>query len=102
MNPSDLQARLIAVARKTPPQDRVPYAFEKRVMARLAALAPINPWAMWGRSLWRAAFACIAITFICGVWSFAAAPPGGNDESFSQSFQSAVYAPISQHVGDVW
>ncbi len=37
MNLAELQKKLIAAARANPPGDGVPYAFEKRVMALLAA-----------------------------------------------------------------
>ena len=37
MNIAELQKKLLAAARANPPGDRVPYAFEKRVMALLAA-----------------------------------------------------------------
>ena len=37
MNLAELERKLIAAARANPPSDRVPYAFEKRIMARLAA-----------------------------------------------------------------
>jgi len=40
MNASDLQTKLIEAARKEPPQDQVPYAFEKRIMAHLAGFLP--------------------------------------------------------------
>ena len=36
MNLDNLHNKLITAARATPADDRVPYAFEKRVMARLA------------------------------------------------------------------
>ena len=35
MNLAELETKLIAAARCHPPGDRVPYAFEQRVMARL-------------------------------------------------------------------
>ena len=37
MNLVELQKKLLALARTTPPDERVPYAFEKRVMAALLA-----------------------------------------------------------------
>ena len=40
MNLAELERKLIAAARANPPSDRVPYAFEKRIMARLAARSP--------------------------------------------------------------
>ena len=55
MNLAELERKLIAAARANPPSDRVPYAFEKRIMARLAARPVADGWALWARALWRAA-----------------------------------------------
>ena len=56
MNLDDLQKKLLAAARSHPPVDAVPYAFEKRIMARLGAARNVaDGWTFWGRALWRAA-----------------------------------------------
>jgi hypothetical protein len=102
MNASDLQSKLIKAARQEPPQDHVPYAFEKRIMARLAGASPLNYWALWGQPLWRAALSCVAITLLCGLWSLASAPPKDNSDSFAQAFERAVFASSDQHLEDVW
>jgi hypothetical protein len=102
MNLNKLHAKLIAVARKDAPSDHVPYAFEKRVMNRLAPLAPPTPWALWGGPLWRAAVSCMAITVLCGVWSFALHRQHDSPEAFSQAFEAAVFAPPTQHAEDAW
>jgi hypothetical protein len=102
MNLNELHDRLIDVAKKNPPSDHVPYAFEKRIMSRLASVAPLNSWALWGGPLWRAALSCMAITVVCGVWSFAAHRQADSPESFSQAFEAAVFAPPSQHAEDAW
>jgi hypothetical protein len=102
MNPSDLQTKLIRAARCEPPRDQVPYAFEKRVMARIASAAPLNPWAVWGRPLWRAALSCVAVTLLCGLWSLAATPRQESSESFAQDFERTVFASLDQHVEDAW
>jgi len=102
MNASDLQTKLIEAARKDPLQDHVPYAFEKRIMARLAGISPLNPWALWGRPLWRAAISCVVITLLCGIWSMAAAPKGDKSDNFAQAFERAVFASSDQHLEDIW
>jgi len=102
MKPSELQTKLMGAARSQPPQDHVPYAFEKRIMARLAAAAPLNPWALWGRPLWRAALSCVVITVLCGVWSLASSQPAAASDSFAQDFERTVYASLNQHVEDAW
>jgi hypothetical protein len=103
MKPSELQTKLMAAARSHPPQDHVPYAFEKRIMARIAAATPLNPWALWGRPLWRAALSCVAITVVCGLWSLASAQKAASsNDSFAQDFERTVYASLNQHVEDSW
>ena len=69
MNLAKLEEKLVAVARATPPSDRVPYAFEKRIMARLAARPVLDGCALWARALWRAAAPCVAIMLLLGAWS---------------------------------
>ena len=102
MKPSELQTKLIRAARRAPPQDHVPYAFEKRIMARLAGLSPGGPWALWGGPLWRAAFSCVAVTLLCCVWSFATAPKPDNPDTFTQAFERAVFASSDQHLEELW
>jgi len=99
MNLNELQTKLIAAAKQNPPSERVPYAFEKRIMARIAAQPAANLWALWGQPLWRAAISCVALTLLCGAWSFASVKTS-DAENFSQDFESAVFAGMNQHVED--
>ena len=59
MNFVELQKKLIAAARANVPGDRVPYAFEKRVMALLASRVAPQNLDLWVRGLWRAAVSCV-------------------------------------------
>jgi hypothetical protein len=102
MNEKDLSAKLIAAARNNPPGDHVPYAFEKRIMRQVASRPAPSAWALWGGPLWRAAIPCVAITVLCGVWSFASNWKARSAENFSQDFEAAVLAPVSQHLEDAW
>src|ERR1700744_694746 len=102
MKLNEMHDRLMALAKQNPPGDHVPYAFEKRIMSRLASLAPESPWAIWGGPLWRAALSCVAITVLCGIWSFASARPADTQETFSQAFEATVFTPPAQHVEDAW
>jgi len=72
MNLAQLERKLIAAGRAQPPDGRVPYAFEKRILARLAGRSVADRWELWARALWRAAAACAAITLLLGAWSFLA------------------------------
>lgn len=97
MNLEALQTKLISAAKANPPSDKAPYCFEKRVMANIRNMTPVSVWALWAQPLWRAALSCVAITMLCGIWSLSTI--SSNDSSdFSQDFESAVYAGLSQHV----
>jgi hypothetical protein len=100
MNIDRLRAKLIAAARKDPPSEEVPYAFEKRILARLAAAPAPDFWALWGRPLWQAALACVAITLLCGLWASMNRPD--ETANFSQQFEAAVFAPMNEHIEDAW
>ena len=51
--------------------DRVPYAFEKRVMAHIKETPQlaVNVWAQWSQSLWRTAIPCFAVMVLLAVWT---------------------------------
>lgn len=99
MNLDTLKNKLIAAAKQNPPSDHVPYAFEKRIMAHIHSLQPATVWALWGQPLWRAALGCVALTVVMGALSFDFGNAGDQD-NFSQDFESAVYAGMNQHVED--
>lgn len=105
MNLTQLQAKLLAAARKSRPSDHVPYAFEKRIMAHLTR--PITDvWALWGRALWRAALSCVAAMLLVGGWSFQTS--SSNDTTdLAEDFENTVFAgldePATPDVGeDIW
>lgn len=66
MNAERLLQKLLAAARRESPSETVPYAFEKRVMARLSGKAAPDLWAAWGRLLWWAVAPCCALMLIAG------------------------------------
>jgi len=72
MNVPELNRKLVEAARRAPLDDRVPYAFEKRVMAHLAHPAGVSRpdvWAAFIRQLWYGAAACAVVAFLLNVWS---------------------------------
>jgi len=69
MNLDQLKTELLAAARSTPPDERVPYGFEKRVMARLAAHEALDGCALWARALWKAAAPCVTVMMLLCIWS---------------------------------
>ena len=97
MNAELLQKKLVAAARANPPGDGVPYAFEKRVMALLAARAAIGDnVVLWVRGLWRAAVSCMAIALLLGAWAFFYPATNGNAVDLSQNFENTLLAAVDQ------
>jgi hypothetical protein len=96
MNIAELHKKLLAAARANPPGEQVPYAFEKRVTALLAARATTDLLASWVRGLWRAAVPCAAIALLFGAWAFyhPAALPKTDD--LSQNFETTLLASVDQ------
>jgi len=96
MNLAQLERKLITAARAHPPGDRVPYAFEQRILARLAARPTLDGWELWARTLWRAAAPCAAIMLLLGAWSFFA-PQGSTPVSdLSQDLEQTLLAAVDQ------
>ena len=96
MNIAELQKKLLAAARANPPGDHVPYAFEKRVTALLAARATTEPLALWVRGLWRAAVSCAAIALLLGAWAFFNPAASSKTNDLSQNFETTLLASVDQ------
>ena len=92
MDLAELQKKLIAAARKNSPGDQVPYAFEKRIMACLAAAPRPDEWALWTRALWCGAGACTAIALLISVWSFGLPSDSEPAANFSQDLEQTILA----------
>ncbi|HEY3862943.1 MAG TPA: hypothetical protein VGO59_13750 [Verrucomicrobiae bacterium] len=98
----EVYAKLLAAARKHPPGEQVPYAFEKRIVARLEARPAPSVWGLWCRPLWHAAISCVAITVLCGLWAYGSRAHTEPADNFSQDFEAAVFAPMNQQIEDSW
>ncbi len=92
MDVDELQRKLIAAARAHQPSTAVPYAFERRISARIKSLAYVDQWALWAHALWRAAAPCIAVTVLLAAWSLLTAPSKPNGGDLSQEFENTVLA----------
>ena len=94
MNLDKLQKRLLAAARKHPPSDRVPYAFEQRIMARITTASRPDEWIVWVRALWYGAAVCAAVTLLVGAWSLMTGPVNASDGglNFSQDLEQTIFA----------
>ena len=101
MNLAELQKKLIAAARSNPPSDRVPYAFERRITALLAARPVSDRWAVWSRALWRGAAGCLAVLLLLGAGSFFF-PQNGGSNDLSQDFENTMLASADQEDNNSW
>ena len=96
MNLVELQKKLIVAAKTEVLDDRVPYAFEKRVTALLASRVAPQNLDLWVHGLWRAAISCVAVAMLCGAWTlFSPATSAGADD-LSQNFESTLQASVDQ------
>ena len=96
MNMEHLRNKLIAVARANPPRDHVPYAFEKRILARLAGLPAADSWTAWTGLLWRAAAPCLGITLVLSVLTLATGGLSGGEAPLGEALESTVYAALTE------
>jgi len=92
MNLTELQNKLLAAARQNPPDGQVPYAFEKRIMARLTAAPKPNEWLAWSRALWFGAAACVAVAVLTSVLPLQATEE--EDDSFSEGVEQNILASM--------
>ncbi len=90
MNWTALENKMMAAARRTPPDDRVPYAFEKRIMARLAGRMPSDALGEWAAALWRTAVPCLLLAAALGAWSLWQADAYSTSREFTGEFETAV------------
>jgi anti-sigma-K factor RskA len=96
MNLAELHQRLTAAARRQSPDDRVPYAFEKRIMALVAERSANSGRLLWARGLWRAAVSCVAVAAVCGAVSFFMPASADNNNDLSQDFENTLLASVEQ------
>jgi hypothetical protein len=96
MKLAELQKKLIAAARTEVLDDRVPYAFEKRVTALLASRVAPQNLDLWVRGLWRAALSCVAVAMLCGAWTFFSPATGANPDDLSQNLDNTLLASVGQ------
>ena len=92
MNLNELQRKLIAAARATPPSEQVPYAFEQRVLARLRKPPVSDEWALWARALWRSAAPCVALMMLLCAWSVLTSGNHSPATDLSQEIENTVFA----------
>lgn len=95
-----LRKKLLAAARGNPPTDRVPYAFEKRVMEHLKHSPAVDCVALWARALWRAVAPCAAVAVFMIVWSTNSAnntPDSAQVQDLSNHFEQVMLADVVEN-----
>jgi hypothetical protein len=103
MNWLQLQNKLFTTARRHPPGDEVPYAFEQRIMARLRTASPTEDWAAWARALWYGAGACATVALLMSIWTYT--PLNGNSDptdSFAADLERSILASSGDPDGNSW
>ncbi|MBK9137515.1 MAG: hypothetical protein IPM17_01925 [Verrucomicrobia bacterium] len=94
INLSQLERALLSAAKRVPPDERVPYAFEQRVMARLRERPAADSWAEWAAALWRAAVPCLGVAVALGVWAMGPGGLRGNEFSPDSDLETALYSVV--------
>jgi hypothetical protein len=97
MNIVELEKKLIAAAKTATPSDAVPYAFEKRITARLSSRPMSDAVSQWAAALWRATVPCFVIMLFLAIWNLvatAAPPPPAMD--LTQQMEGTVLAAAEQ------
>src|SRR5687768_15000257 len=95
---TSLLNRFNKIARSLTPDERVPYAFEKRIMAHLRNSKVADAWSIWSGTMWRAAFSCLLICVLTGAAvTFSEATSA---ELFASDLERTVLAPVD--VDDTW
>lgn len=95
MSLAELQQKLTAAARLEQPDPRVPYAFEKRILALVAERTAAGR-VLWARGFWRAAVSCMALAAVCGAVSFFTPAATDNSNDLSQDFENTLLASVDQ------
>lgn len=75
MNINLLHEKLMRVARSNGSSDQVPYAFGKRILARIRSERVIDSVTLWARALWRGAIPCVAVMVLLSAWAIQAPEP---------------------------
>src|ERR1043165_8517093 len=94
MRTEELQHKVLQAARALPVSEAVPYAFEKRVMAALAAAESVDVWALWSRLLWRAAAPCVGIMLVLSAWTMISSA-GNTSATLAADLDRTVWGPLT-------
>ena|SRR5436190_7946564 len=91
--------KLTQLARTLPADERVPYAFEKRIMAQIRSGLQQDVWSIWSGLMWRAALTCVVISIFTGAWA-GFQKEKSSPELLAADLEETVFAPV--HEGEPW
>jgi hypothetical protein len=103
MNPEDLRKSLIAAVRSQRPSDRVPVAFEQRIMSQIRSESVHDPIEFWAAGLWRAVLPSVVLLGVAGFLHFqnSIAPDiSGDSSSASDELELVMLDTLDS--GDSW
>lgn len=102
MNIERLQSKLLEASRKAgPPAGAVPYAFEKRIMARLKSLPCNDIVSLWNRMLWRAAVPSLIVMISASLWVLVAQDTRSPD-NLGTELEEVIFAPAYAAIEETW
>lgn len=96
MNLDELERKLMAAARSATPNERVPWAFEKRVMALLAGRPGADDRALRVRAWEWAAVACLGVAVLLNAWTCLTLPGGAPADDLSRALEQTLLAAAEQ------
>src|SRR3954469_23662475 len=82
----------LSLARELPRNERTPYAFEKRIMARISQTPMGETVSEWAQLLWRAMAPCVGIMLVAAAVSMAAFS-GDPTPDETPDLEATVFAP---------
>jgi hypothetical protein len=83
----------IRLARAVPVNERTPYAFEKRILARLGGGQIPDAITVWAQVLWRAVAPCVGIMLAAAALSLVTWTADPTPESEGPDLEQTVFAP---------
>ncbi|MCD6339212.1 MAG: hypothetical protein J7M29_07535 [Verrucomicrobia bacterium] len=101
MNAREIEKKLIEAARRIPADERVPYRFERRVMARIQEAGRNEAGTAWAVLWWRTAVSSLALSLLLAFFSLATRSPAQSSSgtSLAEQFESTMYAAIDDWNG---
>lgn len=98
----DMYDRLIRAARRLPDEEQVPYAFEKRVMAHLRQIKPVDNVTLWALGLWKAAVPCVAVMLLITTWAtLSTSAESSSENSLAVELELTMTQPL-QALEETW